>query len=90
MEENVSNLPVMPKCCKTCPFKNNEKGFWQDTELANKVIERNLFKSQQICHHPRLKGEEETNRCRGFFDYAFEIYERLGMNPKENLINNPK
>ncbi len=83
-------MPVMGSCCKTCPFKPDEKGIWQDTKLANEVIRRNLLKSQQICHHPKLHGKEETHRCKGFFDYAFEIYERLGFDPENNLINNPK
>lgn len=75
----------MPSCCKTCPFKLNDRGIYQNMQLANSVISRNLFKSQQICHHPRTQGLEETHRCRGYYDYSVEIYERLGMNPKENI-----
>lgn len=46
----VCNLPVMKSRCKTCPFKENNKRIWQNVELANTVIARNLFNSQQICH----------------------------------------
>lgn len=84
---NVSDKPIMPKCCATCPFKKNEDGQWQNPELANTVIQRNLFNSQQICHHPRIKGKEETHRCRGYYDYAFEIYDRMGLEPEKNLKN---
>ncbi len=82
---NVSELPIMKSTCKTCPFKTKENGSWQNTELALVVIERNLFNSQQICHHPQLENKKPTHRCKGYYDYAFVIYERLGMNPKENL-----
>lgn len=80
----VSDLPVMKATCKTCPFKD-ENGRWRDPELASKVIERNLFNSQQICHGTEGKNREPRNRCKGYFDYAFEIYERMGLNPAENL-----
>lgn len=43
----VSELPVMKAHCKTCPFKPDSKGVWQNTELANTVCSRNLFKSQR-------------------------------------------
>ena len=81
---NVSELPIMKSTCKTCPFKTQENGALQNTELATKVIERNLFNSQQICHGTEGENRKANNRCKGY-DYAFVIYERLGMNPKENL-----
>ena len=83
----VSDKPIMAKCCNTCPFKQNERGMWRDVHLANEVIQRNLFNSQQVCHHPRLSGKEETHRCRGYYDYAFEIYDRMGLDPINNLKN---
>lgn len=74
----VCELPIMTKCCKTCPFKLS--GYkMQDTELANKVIQRNLFKSQQICHSTEGKNRKPNNRCRGYYDYAYTIYERLNL-----------
>lgn len=85
----VHEMPVMARCCNTCPFKENARGVWQDMELANAVIERNLLKSQQVCHHPRIKGKEETHRCRGYYDYAFAIYERMGLEPEKHLLNQP-
>ena len=88
--ENVSELPVMAKHCKTCPFKCNNEGEWQNINLASTVIQRNLFKSQQICHGSEGKNRKATHRCKGYFDYAFDIYENLGMDPGKNLINNPK
>lgn len=88
--ENVSELPVMAKHCKTCPFKCNDEGEWQDINLASTVIQRNLFQSQQICHGSEGKNRKATHRCKGYFDYAFDIYENLGMDPGKNLINNPK
>lgn len=83
----VSDKPIMGKCCKTCPFKKTESGAFQNTELACKVIERNFLKSQQICHHPRTVGKKETHRCRGYYDYAFEIYQRMGLEPEKHLEN---
>lgn len=84
---NISDKPVMKSCCKTCPFKVNGRGIWQNVELANIVIERNLFKSQQVCHGTEGDKRETNNRCKGYFDYAFLIYDRMGLNPKENLID---
>lgn len=86
----VHLLPVMPKHCATCPFKPDINGRWQDTELANTVISRNLFNSQQICHHPRTVNKPETHRCRGYYDFSYQIYERMGLDPENNLLNNPK
>lgn len=88
-DEPVHNMPVMAKCCASCPFKENERGVWSNMELANTVIQRNLLKSQQICHHPRIKGKEETHRCRGYYDYAFTIYQRLGLDPEKHFLNKP-
>ncbi len=78
-EGDVSTLPVMKAHCKTCPFKPNERGLWQDVELANEVISRTLFKAHQICHGTE-EGKKRTpkNRCKGAYDHNMEIYERLG------------
>ena len=69
----------------------NEKGERQDEILANTVIERNLFESQQICHGTE-KGPERIpqHRCRGYFDHSFQLYTDMGLNPAKNLLNNPK
>lgn len=74
----VSELPVMVACCKTCPFRADANGRWRDVELANTVIERTLFKSQQICHGTEGKNREANNRCKGSYDHNKEIYERMG------------
>jgi len=75
----VSELPVMVAHCKTCPFKPDENGRWQDVELSNKVIERTLFKSQQICHGTEGKNRKANNRCKGAYDHNLTIYERLNL-----------
>lgn len=90
MEQDVYKLPVMNKTCKTCPFRKNDKNCWQNMELAQTVIERNLFKSQQICHGTEGLNREAKNRCRGYFDYSFMLYKKMGLNPEVNLKNNPK
>lgn len=77
------DLPVMKNYCKTCPFKPNKKGVWQNVELANKVVERTLFKANQICHGTEGKNRQANNRCKGAFDHNFEIYKRLGF---EHLV----
>lgn len=89
MSKPVSELPVMPKCCGTCPFKKNSKGKMRDPQLADRVIKRNFMKSQQLCHHPRIQYKEETHRCRGYFDHVWGIYESMGLDPKNNFKNNP-
>lgn len=75
----VCELPVMSSHCKTCPFKPDKDGRWQDTRLANEVISRTLFNSQQICHGTEGKNRKPRNRCKGAFDHNFIIYERLGL-----------
>lgn len=89
MDKEVHKLDVMKACCKTCPFRKNDKGEWQNTELASEVIERNLFNSQQICHGTEGKDREPNNRCKGYYDYAFEIYQNMGLEPEKHLLNQP-
>ena len=74
---DIGDLPVMKRHCKSCPFKPNKHGIWQNVELANKVIGRTLFKAQQVCHTTEGKNREPKNRCKGAFDYADEVYKRL-------------
>lgn len=76
---DCSTLPVMNAHCKTCPFRDNGKGRWQNTQLANEVIERTLFKAHQICHGTEGKNREPHNRCKGAFDHNSEIYKRMGF-----------
>ena len=75
----VCELPVMKAHCKSCPFRPNEQGHYTDPELANKVIERTLFKSQQICHGTESKKRKPNNRCKGAYDFNKSIYERMGV-----------
>ena len=87
LDTPVHLLPVMEVCCSTCPFKKNKYHIWQDHQLANKVIERNLFQSQQICHGTEGENRKANNRCRGYWDYSTPIYKRLGI---PELINPPR
>ena len=73
------DLPVMEGHCKTCPFKLNKKGLYQDQDLAEKVIARTLFNAHQICHGTEGPNREWTHRCKGAFDHNMEIYKRLGF-----------
>ena len=75
----VCELPVMKSHCKTCPFKPNGNGYWQDVRLANEVTSRTLFNSQQICHGSEGKNRKPNNRCKGSYDYNLEIYKRMGL-----------
>jgi hypothetical protein len=79
MEIDPKKVPVMKKCCKTCPFKLNEKGLYQDMKLANEVIKRTLFQAHQICHGTEGENREPNHRCKGAFDHNMEIYKRLGF-----------
>lgn len=83
MGKDVSKLPVMVKHCKTCPFKPNAKGVWQDVALANEVIKRTLFKAQQICHGTEGENREPRNRCLGSFEYNSDIYAKFGLNKED-------
>lgn len=73
----VCELPVMKSHCASCPFRPNEKGHWTDVVLANTVIQRTLFKAQQICHGTEGKNREARFRCKGAYDHNKEIYDRL-------------
>lgn len=84
--EPVYKKPIMKKCCATCPFKKIN-GKMQNIELATDVIQRNLFNGQQTCHHPRISGQKETHRCRGYFDYAEVIYQRIGLDTEKLFLN---
>lgn len=74
------NLPVMKKCCKTCPFRQLDNGRQLNPELASKVTMRTLFKSNQICHGTE-KGPKRMpqNRCKGSYDFNRTIYKRMGL-----------
>lgn len=76
---DASLLPIMPVCCKTCPFKLNEKGFFQNNELANEVTSTTLFKGHQLCHKDGYKKDKELFRCKGSFDENKQIYDRLNV-----------
>jgi len=84
----VYKLPVMKSHCATCPFKPDQDGRWQNDELAATVIQRNLFNSQQICHGTEGEKREPHNRCKGYFDFALELYKRMGLDISQ-LKNSP-
>ena len=63
----------MPAKCTTCPFGENG-----DRRLAANVLDRTLFQSSQICHHPVLHGKNETHLCRGQRDEQLELLYRMG------------
>lgn len=74
---NAGDLPVMKSHCKSCPFKPDEFGRWQNPALANEVVNRTLFKAQQICHSTEGENRKANNRCKGAFEHNEEIYKRL-------------
>ena len=76
---DYTELPVMKACCKTCPFKDNGDGRWQNVQLANEVVSRTLFNAHQICHGTEGKNRKQNNRCKGAFDHNSEIYRRMGF-----------
>lgn len=75
----------MKQCCKTCPFKRNKDGHWQHSKLASEVLSRTLFQAQQICHGTEGNHREPKNRCKGAYDEAFTLYQRLGWEPEKHL-----
>ena len=72
-KRNTKGWPVMPAMCKTCPF-----GPDGDKQLAASVLDRTLFQSSQICHHPVLHGKKETHLCRGQRDEQLVLLHRMG------------
>ena len=64
----------MPAKCSTCPF-----GPSGDRQLAAAVLDRTLFQSSQICHHPRLAKKKETHLCRGQRDEQLTLLHRMGL-----------
>ena len=70
---NTKGWPVMPAKCKTCPFGENG-----DRQVAANVLNRTLFQSSQICHHPALTRKKETHLCRGQRDEQLVLLHRLG------------
>ena len=80
LEKPVSELSVMKKHCKTCPFKPVDKfGTYQFPETASEVISSTLFNSQQVCHHNGYDKKKKQFRCKGSYDYNKMIYDRLGL-----------
>lgn len=73
MKTPVHALSIMKSHCKSCPFKEVD-GKWQNTELANVVIERTLFKAQQTCH-----SVSDKQRCKGAYEHNLEIYKRMNL-----------
>jgi len=79
MFKDIRNFSVMQRQCATCPFRNNAKGRQTDSKLVAEIQQRCLTEASQTCHHPRLKGRQETHLCRGARDYQLQIFYRLGI-----------
>lgn len=79
MKVDASKLPVMAKCCKTCPFRVLENGMQLNPELAAQVTVRTLFKANQICHTTEGTNRKPRNRCRGSYDFNRTIYKRMNI-----------
>lgn len=60
--------------CATCPFGENG-----DKQVAANVLNRTLFQSSQICHHPTLYRKRETHLCRGQRDEQLVLLQRMGL-----------
>jgi hypothetical protein len=73
-KRNTRGWSVMKSKCASCPFGANG-----DPELAANVLNRTLFQSSQICHHPRLHGKRETHLCRGQRDEQLVLLQRMGL-----------
>lgn len=71
-KRNTKGWPVMPAKCSSCPFSMADRSF------ANAVLDRTLFQSSQICHHPVLHGKKETHLCRGQRDEQLVLLHRMG------------
>lgn len=79
MSKKITNFPVMPAKCSTCPFRVNDHGRHVDPMTVSRIQADVISKASQICHHPTLSGKKETHLCRGARDYQIEIFYRLGF-----------
>lgn len=68
------DMPIMQQKCASCPFREGN-----DLELRNRIMERTIFQASQICHHPALKGKQQTHLCRGARDEQLNLLHRMGM-----------
>ena len=75
---DITNFPVMPNKCETCPFRFNNQGRHPDERLVARVQQDVIANARQICHHPRLLGKPETHLCRGARDFQLQVFYRLG------------
>ena len=77
--KDVSNFPVRPNKCSTCPFLI-ENGKRRDPELASRLEIQMLAQGiQHICRHESLEGKKSSYICRGAQDYVDEIQGRLEL-----------
>ena len=76
--KDVSNFPVRPNKCSTCPFRM-KNGKYRDPQLVSRLQVQVLTTASHICHHQSLEGEEATYLCRGAKDYQLEILGRLEL-----------
>ena len=75
--KDISNYPVRPNKCSTCPFLI-ENGRRRDPDLASRLEIQMLAQGlNNICHHESLEGKKNTHICRGAKDYQEEIQARL-------------
>ena len=75
--KDISNYPVRPNKCSTCPFLI-ENGRRRDPDLASRLEIQMLAQGlNHICHHEALEGKKNTHICRGAKDYQEEIQARL-------------
>lgn len=77
--QNISNFPVMPRQCPSCPFRTDADGRHPDPELVSRIQQRCFSEASQICHHPRTHGNQQTHLCRGARDFQIQIFYRLGV-----------
>lgn len=76
--KDITNWRPRRKKCPSCPFRTDSAGRHPDPALVNKIQTQVLTHSSQICHHPRIHGEDEFELCRGARDFQLTLFYRLG------------
>jgi hypothetical protein len=73
--------PVMPKMCRTCPFRKGSPYAFLREDLTNSA----LTTSSRICHSTgsnnaiNLRTGKEPKLCRGARDVQLEVFFKLGV-----------
>lgn len=83
MSKKAVDLPIRKDQCKTCPFRDEQDGGWEDVRPL--LIERALNEATPICHSTgdalvRHGGEKlKAHICRGARNVQLGYFHHIGF-----------